>query len=53
VDIYFGPAAPAGKASNWIPTEPEGRFETQFRFYSSETPLFDKTWILPDIEELK
>ena len=22
VDVYFGPKAPAGKESNWVPTEP-------------------------------
>jgi hypothetical protein len=24
VDIYFGPEAPAGKESNWIPTNADG-----------------------------
>jgi hypothetical protein len=49
MDVYFGPAAPAGKESNWIPTN--GRdFEVLFRFYGPEKPLFDKTWVLPDIE---
>ena len=22
VDVYFGPKAPAGKESNWVPTDP-------------------------------
>jgi hypothetical protein len=26
------------------------RFEVLFRFYGPEKPLFDKTWVLPDIE---
>ena len=51
VDIYFGPQAPVGKESNWVPTSPSGRFEVLFRFYGPEKPLFDKTWVLPDIEE--
>jgi hypothetical protein len=52
VDVYFGPTAPAGKESNWVPTG--GRdFEVLFRFYGPEKPLFEKTWVLPDIEEVK
>ena len=52
-DIYFGPKAPSGKESNWIPTSANGNFEVLFRFYGPEKPLFDKTWVLPDIEEVK
>jgi hypothetical protein len=52
VDLYFGPTAPAGKESNWIPTG--GRdFEILFRFYGPEKPLFERMWKLPDIEEAK
>ena len=51
-EIYFGPAAPQGKESNWVPTH--GRdFEILFRFYGPEKALFDKTWTLPDVEEVK
>jgi hypothetical protein len=53
VDIDFGPQAPNGQESNWVPTEPGGKFEVLFRFYGPETALFDKTWKLPDIEKLK
>jgi len=52
VDIYFGPKAPAGKDSNWVPTSPSRQFEVLFRFYGPEKPLFDKTWKLPDIERI-
>jgi hypothetical protein len=52
VDVYFGPKAPAGKESNWVPTSAEGQFEVLFRFYGPEKPLFDKTWKLPDIERV-
>jgi hypothetical protein len=52
VDIYFGPKAPAGKETNWAPTDPSGKFEVLFRFYGPEKPLFDKTWKLPDIEKV-
>jgi hypothetical protein len=35
VDVSFGPTAPAGKESNWVPTG--GRdFEVLFRFYGPE-----------------
>jgi hypothetical protein len=52
VDIYFGPAAPANKDSNWVPTSPGSEFEVLFRFYGPEKSLFEKTtWRLPDIEE--
>jgi hypothetical protein len=51
-DVYFGPKAPAGKESNWVPTSADGRFEVLFRFYAPEQPLFEKTWKLPDIEKL-
>lgn len=53
VDLYFGPKAPDGKESNWIPTDADGRFEVLFRFYGPEKPLFDKSWKLPDIEPVK
>ena len=49
VDIYFGPKAPAGKESNWVPTSAGGKFEVLFRFYGPEKEVFDKTWKLPDI----
>lgn len=52
VDLWFGPKAPEGKESNWIPTKADGRFEALFRFYGPEQPLFDKTWVLPDIEKV-
>jgi hypothetical protein len=50
VDIFFGPEPPAGRESNWVPTDPKGRFEVLFRFYGPEKALFDKTWVLRDIE---
>jgi hypothetical protein len=52
VDIWFGPRAPAGKDSNWVPTSANGQFEVLFRFYGPEKPVFDKTWALPDIERI-
>jgi len=52
VDIYFGPAAPPSKESNWVPTSPKGEFEVLFRFYGPDKSLFDKAWRLPDIEKV-
>jgi hypothetical protein len=53
VDIYFGPAPPGGKESNWVPTDPRRGFELLFRFYGPEPRLFQKTWKLPDVAELR
>lgn len=52
-DVYFGPKAPAGKTSNWVPTDPKRRFELLFRLYGPKKELADKTWSLPDVEEVK
>jgi hypothetical protein len=52
VDVYFGPSAPAGRESNWVPTDPKRPFELLFRLYGPEKALFDKTWALPDVEEV-
>lgn len=49
VDVYFGPAAPAGKEANWVPTKPGGGFEVMFRVYAPTKAFFDKTWVLNDI----
>jgi hypothetical protein len=51
-DLYFGPRPPAGKDSNWVETDPAGRFEVLVRFYGPGKPLFEKTWTLPDIEKV-
>jgi hypothetical protein len=52
VDVYFGPSAPAGKESNWVPTKAGSGFEVLFRLYGPEKAVFDKTWVLPDIEKV-
>jgi hypothetical protein len=52
VDIYFGPSAPPSGESNWVPTDPNGKFEVLARFYGPEKPLFDKSWSLGDIEKV-
>jgi hypothetical protein len=52
VDVYLGPTPPSAGESNWVPTLPDGKFEVLFRLYGPQPPLFDKTWRLPDIEEV-
>ncbi len=51
-DVYFGPKAPEGKESNWVPTSSAGQFEVLFRLYGPEKPFFDKAWVLPDVEKV-
>jgi len=53
VDVYVGPTAPAGMESNWIYTPPGKLWYPWFRFYGPQKAIFDKTWILPDIEQVK
>jgi hypothetical protein len=51
VEVWFGPVAPTGNESNWVPTSSGAGFEVLFRFYGPDKPLFEKTWRLPDIEK--
>lgn len=54
VDLYFGPAAPAGKPeANWIKTLSGKGWFTYFRLYGPTQSYFDRSWVLPDIEPLK
>jgi hypothetical protein len=50
VDLYFGPLAPEGKTSNWIPTGQD--FFLMFRFYGTEKAFFDRSFVLPEIERI-
>jgi hypothetical protein len=52
VDLYFGPKAPENKEANWVPTDPNGKFELLFRLYGPEKPLFDHSWKLPDVARM-
>ena len=49
VDLYFGPAAPPGKESNWVSTSPGKKWFMLFRFYGPEWGITSKTWRLPDV----
>ena len=53
VDLYFGPTPPASGESNWVPTDPNGKFEILARFYGPEKTLYDQSWKLNDLEKLK
>lgn len=51
IDLYIGPKAPDGKDANWIPTDPNRKFELMFRAYAPTEALFKKQWVLPDVEK--
>jgi hypothetical protein len=53
VDIYFGPKAPAGKDANWAPTVAGHDYFLLFRFYGPTQSLFDKSYKLPDLRQVK
>jgi hypothetical protein len=50
--VYFGPNAPAGRDSNWVPIDPQRGFELLFRIYGPKKEFFDKAWPLPDVERV-
>ena len=53
VDLFMGPKVPVGRETNWIYT-PEGKsWFPWFRFYGPEKALFDKSWVMPDIVQVK
>lgn len=52
IDVYFAPQAPAGKESNWVPTDPHRGFELMFRLYGPKPEFFEKKWVLPDVERV-
>lgn len=53
IDIFFGPKAPEGKNSNWVPTDPSRKFELMFRLYAPTEEFFKKQWLLSDVEKMK
>jgi hypothetical protein len=50
VDVWFGPAAPAGKESNWVQTIPGKSWFVILRLYGPLQPWFDQSWKPGDIE---
>ena len=53
VDLYFGPIAPAGMESNRIQTLSGRAWFAYFRWYGPTEACYNKSWRLPDIEQLK
>jgi hypothetical protein len=49
-DLYFGPASPEGKQSNWVQTIPGKSWLPFVRFYGPLQPWFDQTWKLNEFE---
>jgi hypothetical protein len=49
--LYTGPVAPEGWEGNWIDTAGKRPLPC-FGFYGGTDPLFDKTFTLPDFEEV-
>jgi hypothetical protein len=47
--LWFGPTAPEGEESNWIPTLPGKTWWPLLRRYGPLEPWFDMTWRLPQI----
>jgi len=52
VDIYCGPKEPTGFVRNWIPTVPGKNWFAYFRFYRPTEAYFDRSWPLPDFEQV-
>lgn len=52
-DIYFGPNAPEGKETNWVQTIPEKGWFSTVRIYGPKKEVFDGSWRLSDVEEIK
>jgi hypothetical protein len=51
IDIFIGPKPPPGKEANWLPTDPNRKFELMARFYAPRKEFFEKVWKLPDVEK--
>ena len=52
VDLYVGPKPPAGWEQNWIETLPNKAWFAYFRFYGPTEGYFERTYALPDFEEV-
>jgi hypothetical protein len=52
VSLYVGPEAPEGLESNWIPTRGKRPFPN-LRFYGATDALHNRTFTMPDFEEVE
>jgi hypothetical protein len=51
-DVYFGPTAPVGLESNWIPTRGKTPY-LWLRLYGPEEAFWNKSFKMPDVELVK
>ena len=52
IDLYVGPEAPEGLASNHLETVGNDGWFVYFRLYAPERPFFDKTFKLDDFRRV-
>ncbi len=52
VDLYIGAKAPKGMESNFMKTVGKDGWFVYFRLYAPTEPFFDKSFSLPDFEEI-
>ena len=53
VELYFGPAPPAGHEDRWIKTAPGRGWFAYIRIYGPDQAAFDASWRPGDFEEVK
>jgi len=51
-DVFFGPAAPAGKEKNWVKTVPGQGWFPYIRLYGPLEAFFDQSWKPDDFVKL-
>jgi hypothetical protein len=51
-DLFFGPAAPAGKQGNWLATVPGKGYFAVLRLYGPTAAAIEKRWKPGDIEKV-
>jgi len=52
VDLWFGPAAPAGREASWIATVPGKGWFSILRLYGPLDAWFDQTWRPGEFERI-
>jgi hypothetical protein len=50
--LYFGPKAPKGQKSNWIPTGGKKPLPV-LRVYGGTEKFWNKSWTMPDVKLVK
>lgn len=53
VDLYLGPTSPKGHEKNWIQTVPGKAWFAYLRLYGPLEAYYDRSWAIPDIENVK